>query len=576
MAPWWAAALMIVLSLPALRVGFVADDYYHRAILEGRGALSAVDEPLWDLFVFVPGDARAELLRDVGIVPWWGHPDLHLAFMRPLTSATHIIDNRLWPNDPVPQHVQSLLWFGAAVVLVGIVYRRVHGATAVAGLAVLLFAVEDAHAMSIGWIANRNAVVGLVFGLLALWAHIQWRRHGGPIRFAAALISFAVGLLAGEAVVGTAAYLVSWQLTMDEGRWPRRMMVLMPYVVLLAGWRVVYKVLGYGCAGSDLHIDPVVEPLTFAAALIERAPVMFAGLWSQLTTDVWATLNRPGQLVLCAFSVVVCAFVAALSVRLIRANRRARFWAIGAVLSLVPVAAAFPMNRLLLVSGIGAFGLLAMLADDVGILGGAAGDVRLWVRRSVKALLVLHIPLASVLLVASILFLSVFNTIFTAGARGAPRDPDLATQDLIFLNGHEFPSVYTYVIRLTDDDTPAPRRVAILGPMSTAVTVTREGENTLVLAAEDGWLRSPIDQLMRSTDAPVHVGERIRTVLFDAEIRQASSDGRPVVVSFEFRRPLDRPSFRWVAWRGGRLEEVTPPGVGGEIRLSSVPLVTLR
>jgi len=28
-APWLAAALMLVLSLPALRVGFVADDRYH-------------------------------------------------------------------------------------------------------------------------------------------------------------------------------------------------------------------------------------------------------------------------------------------------------------------------------------------------------------------------------------------------------------------------------------------------------------------------------------------------------------------------------------------------------------------
>jgi hypothetical protein len=274
--------------------------------------------------------------------------------------------------------------------------------------------------------------------------------------------------------------------------------------------------------------------------------------------------------------VAVCAVVVALLARLIRTTRAARFWALGTVLSLVPVAAAFPMNRLLLVAGIGAFGLLAMLTAEVGLLGGPARDARAWIRRSVKALLLLHVPLAAVLLVASIAFLSLFNTMFTAGARGAPRDPGLATRDLIFVNGHEFPSVYTYVIRLTDDTEPAPRRIAILGPMSSDVTVSRDGEATLVLEAEDGWLRSPIDRLMRRGDAPFHVGQRIPTALFDAEIRQVAADGRPLVVAFEFRRPLDSPSHRWVAWRNGRLEEVAPPAVGGETRLAAVPLVSLR
>jgi hypothetical protein len=575
-APWLAAALMLVLSLPALWVGFVADDHYHRAILDGRGAPAAMDDPLWDLFVFVPNDARAEILRDVGVVPWWGHPDLHLGFMRPVTSATHVADHIMWPDNPVPQHVQSMLWFAAAVVLVGAIYRRVHGATAIAGLAVLLFAVEDAHAMPIGWIANRNAVVALVFGLLTLWAHIGWRRDGGPARLAAALIFFAAGLAAGEAVVGTAAYLVSWQLTMEQGRWSKRLAVLAPYALLLVGWRLLYTTLGYGCAGSDLYIDPLADPPAFATALVERVPVMLGGLWSQLTIDAWAAVGRSGQLGLVAVSVAVCAFVAALLARMIRTTREARFWALGSVLSLVPVAAAFPMNRLLLAAGVGAFALLAMLTAEVGMLGGAVRDARTWIRRSVKLLLVLHIPLAALLLVGSIGFLSIFNTIFTAGARGAPRDPGLATQNLVFINGHDFPSVYTYIIRLTDETAPAPKRVAILGPMSTAVSVTRENELTLVIEAEDGWLRTPIDRLMRRADARFHAGQRVSTGLFDAEIRRISVDGRPEVVAFVFHRPLDDPSHRWVAWRDGRLEEVSPPAVGDETRLAAVHLTSLE
>ncbi|HSL16884.1 MAG TPA: hypothetical protein VLB51_03170 [Methylomirabilota bacterium] len=575
-APWLAAAVMLVLCLPALRVGWVADDYYHRAILHGKGAPAALDDPLRDLFVFVPDDARADTLRDVGVVPWWGDPDLSLGFLRPVTAATHILDHRLWPDHPALHHAQSMLWFAAAVVLVGLTYRRIHGLTATAGLAVLLFALEDAHAMPIGWIANRNATVALVFGLLALCAHIEWRRRGQPVWLGAALTSFAIGLLAGEAVVGLLAYLVSWQLTMDKGGWPRRLAALIPYATLLAGWRLAYDALGYGCTGSDLYIDPASEPLAFAGALVERVPVMLGGLWSQASVDLWAVLDRPGRVVFLGGSVVLCAALAVLLARLIRSAREARFWALGTVLSLVPVAAAFPMNRLLLVAGIGAFGLLSMLAAEVGLLEMPPRDRRPWVRRTARALLVLHLPVAALLLLGSILFLPVFNAMFTAGARWAPRDPELAAQNLIFVTGHEFPSVYTYLIRLTDDGAPVPRRIAILGPMSADVTVTREDEHTLVVDADDGWLRMSIDRLMRRADAHFVRSQRVPTALFEAEIRRVSADGRPMTVAFEFRQPLSSPSHRWVAWRNGRLEGFPLPATGEASRLAKVPLVSLE
>lgn len=575
-APWLAAAAMLVVCLPALRVGWVADDYFHRAILHGKGAFAAMDDPLRDLFVFVPDDARADILRDVGVVPWWGHPDLSLGFLRPVTAATHLLDHRLWPDHAALHHAQSLLWFAAAVVLVGFTYRRIQGPTAIAGLAVLLFALEDAHAMPIGWIANRNATVALVFGLLALCAHVEWRRRGQPVWLGAALASFAIGLLAGEVAVGLLAYLISWQLTMDESGWPERLAALIPYAALLVGWRFVYNALGYGCRGSDLYLDPAAEPLAFAGALVERLPVMLGGLWTQVSVDLWAVLDRSEQVVLVAVSVVLCAALTFLLAGLVRSTKEARFWALGSVLSLVPVAAAFPMNRLLLAPGIGAFALLSMLAAETGLLGVPPRDRRPWVRRTAKALLVLHLPVAALLLLGSILFLPVFNSMFTAGARWAPRDPELASQNLIFVNGHDFPSVYTYLIRLTDDGAPVPQRIAILGPMSSDVTVTREGERTLVLDADDGWLRMPIDRLMRRADACFVRGQRIQTALFEAEIRRVSEDGRPLTVAFRFRQPLSSSSHRWVAWRDGRLEGFPLPAIGETSRLPIVPPILLE
>ncbi len=574
-APWIAAAFMFLVCLPALSVGLVADDFYHRAILVGEGAEAGLEDPLMDLFRFVPPGAGADHLRDVGVVSWWADPDLKLGFLRPVTAATHLLDHLLWPNSPALQHAHSMIWFGAAVVLVGLTYRSVNGPTSVAGLAVLLFAIEDGHSMTIGWIANRNAAIALVFGLLALLAHIRWRRSTSPCWLFAALVAFTTALLAGEIAIGVLAYLAAWQLTMDHVRWSHRLGSLAPYAALMLGWRIAYDALGYGCTGSGLYIDPVLQPAAFAGALIERWPIMLGGIWLQVPVDLWAALARPGQLVLSGLGVAVCLFMAVLLTDLMRSKPEARFWAMGMTFALVPVAAAFPMSRLHLVAGIGAFGLVAMLVKDVGLLDVEARDPRPWTRRWAKILLVLHGPIALVLLVVGLLFLPVFNDLFTAGARLAPRDTALPHQSLIFVNGHDFPCSYTYIIRRIDGG-PAPRRVAILGPMTSAANVTREDDRTLVIVSEDGWLDHPIDRLMHGTDPPFQVGQRFRTADFEASIRSVTPDGRPTAVAFVFDDPLENRNYRWVHWRHGGLERWPLPSIGENAHLVEQSLLALN
>ena len=48
--------------------------------------------------------------------------------------------------------------------------------------------------MNIGWLANRNASIALVFGLLALLAHIRWRRDNAPGWLVGAVVAFTAAL----------------------------------------------------------------------------------------------------------------------------------------------------------------------------------------------------------------------------------------------------------------------------------------------------------------------------------------------------------------------------------------------
>ena len=85
----------------------------------------------------------------------------------------------------------------------------------IAGLATLIYAVDDAHGMLVGWIANRNGLVTAVLGVLALILFIRWRREGWrPGAFTAPFV-FAVALLAGESAIAVGAYLIAYVLFLE-------------------------------------------------------------------------------------------------------------------------------------------------------------------------------------------------------------------------------------------------------------------------------------------------------------------------------------------------------------------------
>ncbi len=71
-------------------------------------------------------------------------------------------------------HLHSLAWYLAVVALFGVLLRRFLPG-ALGALALLLFTVDDAHLLPVGWISNRNALISTAGGLLGLWMHLEWR-----------------------------------------------------------------------------------------------------------------------------------------------------------------------------------------------------------------------------------------------------------------------------------------------------------------------------------------------------------------------------------------------------------------
>ena len=120
--PWALALCGALLAAPALSLGLGGvgvDDVVQRARLQGVPipGLGATRNVYLELFSFCPDETTRAAMRDVGFLPWWTHPAARWAFLRPLSAATHVLDYRLWPDRIALQHVHSLLWYAAAILL---------------------------------------------------------------------------------------------------------------------------------------------------------------------------------------------------------------------------------------------------------------------------------------------------------------------------------------------------------------------------------------------------------------------------------------------------------------------------
>lgn len=541
----WILLLGLAIGLCSLPAGLVIDDHVLRMHLSGRWLFPEA-HPILSLFSFIPDDpAHRQQMIDLGVLQWWTHPELHISFLRPLSSLTHWVDHTLWPDTAWLAHLHNVLWWGLTILTVGGLLREIHGPRAVAALGLLLFVLEDAHAWPIWWISNRNALVALCLGALAAWGHVRWRRGGGGAALAWSLLALAGALLAGESGIATLAWLLAWQLTMEPGPLLRRALALLPAGLVIIAWKLGYGALGFGAHGSGLYIDPAADPLRFLGELGERAPLLALGQWTQTPVDVVA-LAPPAVIRGMQIAGILTLGALALWLRpLLKTRAEARFHALAFLFALLPACATFTMARLLTFAGVSAAALLAMQAEQVGLLS-SQGRAAWRTSLVTSGMLVLHGPVAGLMLVAQIILVPGALRWFTdQGVAQVTREAP--TELLVIVNGDSL--ITSYMLLQPGQESP-PERLALLAPAGAAVEVSRPDAATLEVTVEAGWLWARKDQLMRDAREPFVVGETIQLPDYQAEIRAVLPDGQPETVRFTFARPLADPGTHVVAFDG--------------------------
>jgi hypothetical protein len=546
---WLPLALALVsglLLLPALWAGFQLDDHFHRFRLLDLG------EPSIQLFVFYDGNPeRNRVMMELGILPWWTAEQLRHASFRYLSVLTMQLDFLLWAQHVWLMHLHSLVWLGACVAAAALFYRRILGATWVAGLAALLYAVDDAHAMPAAYLANRNALIATCLGVLSLLCFVRWRRDGWGRGAWLSTLLLALALCAGEFGLAAIAYLFAYAVCLERGTLLDRARSLVPSAGVLIVWAVARRVGGFGSEGSGFYVDPLADPLAFAWAFVERAPFLLMGQWTPVPAD-FGLVTGDAASGLYAFGVVVLTVVAVLLLPLVWRDSTARFFALGSVLSLLPIAAVGPQNRLLQFVGLGSMALLAQLTS--GLLTGkpelpGSRWFRIPVGTACALLLLLHVPLA------------------TLGGLGALDFHNRSSEAMV----RAIASVYTVAAVLTSkwaDGLPRPRRLRALSAGSSPLELTRVDSNTLDVRLEHGLLPDALSRYFRSADLPFAVGDRVELSVFSAEVLALNEAGGPDHVRYRFQQPLEHSAHRWLCWDDGVYVDCSPPAIGGSIAFS--------
>jgi hypothetical protein len=585
--------LGVALAVPALGTRFLSDDYVHIAMVEGWAP--AAEASALDLYRFIPAGADGtQRLLGAGLLPWWTAPDLRLSFWRPLSSALFLADHTLFGRAPLPYHLHSAIWYLGMLLAAAALFRRALLGAGCAVWALLVFVVDDAHAMPVAWIAARHGLVATVPVLLGLLAHQRWRTDGWRPGAWLGPVACAAGLAASETAVAAMSYLAAWELVERRPGWRR---ALLPFAALLSFYLVAHRLAGAGTHGSGGYLDPLGEPLTFLGELPLRLGVLSANLLLGVAAEI-PMLNPAARVPLALVGWGATALLVWWARRAARSgldprDARALLWlGAGAAGALVPGAASLMGERVLLPATFGAAGVVAILVQDLlRRCRERRGGLRVAAAAALALVLLVHVVAAPLLFVFKGRLFAAMAREGERRAKGIEVDPG-GSADVLVLQSDDFLAAFLPLVRAVALETPVPQlreaiaalrqhglplpvggvrswRVLSLAP--TAHQLTRLDDRTLVLATPEGtFFDGGWPALFRSMRRGMPAGTVVSMADMTVTVL-ADRAGRPTKIALRLPGSADHPARPLMVWRDGAFRRVPAPQVGETVSVPRAP-----
>jgi hypothetical protein len=547
-ASLWLAALSLVLCVPCLGAGLQADDLLFPWQLE-HGV------PPWSLFQMDPGSAAET--RATGYLAWWASPQLEARFLRPIASLSHALDFCIWPHATWWMHLQNVLIYAASVAVAARLYRGTLP-TAAAALASLLFAIDDSHALSAGWISGRNTLLALLFALLTLEAQLRFHRTGRLADDLLRGLPLTLALATAEAGVWAFALVFAHVVVYQPRGLREKLRALALPLVLASGWAALYVALHCGLRGSSFYRD-ARDPLT---ALLQGA--LDLPVWFQ---DAFGVGGLPFALLYPTTPVRVASVAASAGLFYLLApslhrSRACQFHALSFLCCLAPLIMTVPTSRVLLAPSFGAIGWIACAVTEARHeLGMRAAVTR-------RVLLTLHLGYAALMFFPALGATGIFahgsQELVRASAPG--RDVVLVQSPVELITDYAMLELGTNARAQV-----RPRSLHQLYAGTSRLEVERVGARTLDITSKHGWGHAPIERVFCTEGDLPRQGSEVRVASFVARVLEVNSERLPTRVRFTFEAALESPSFVWLNWERSHAVQWHPPAVGERTTLPALP-----
>ena len=253
-APEIVIVVGALFALRSIGIGFFADDDALIAFLAKRHPFS----PAWyDLYRFVPGnpaDTFTSIAR--GDLPWWTAPGLRLHLVRPLSSALFALDRALYGTSPLGYHLSSIAWWGALLLAVHLLFKRILP-PATATLALLLFAVTEAALHPYAWLSARHALVAAAPATFGLVSAVRAREDEWALGRWLAPLGMVVALAGSEMALGGLAFWVSYEAfgPARGGTWKERLSRAAVPIAIGLAYLALYAAADGGARASGGYVD---------------------------------------------------------------------------------------------------------------------------------------------------------------------------------------------------------------------------------------------------------------------------------------------------------------------------------
>lgn len=572
----WLLLLAAVLhSGTSIQGGLYADDYIQRAFYHGsqrlaeKGLLDG-SEPhslrsvlLNQFNFFDPASANYPALKEFGLLPWWTGDNAMLHFFRPLASLTHYLDYRLWPDSSRMMHLVSLLWYLLGLLAVYRLYRGVGVEKSIALLALLLVMLDQSVFQVVTWIASRSMLMVIAIGFFTVYAY--HRSINDKRWYIVALAGLLASLLSAEGAIGICAYLGAYLFTLDQRRWPRRILHILPFALLTLAWHGAYQQAGFGAYGVDFYLDPGREPLAFLQQASYRLPGNFFELASGV--DFFSGQVRP-DVRYGVFAVAGLVTLAALLWLLwpqLRRDRVQQFFLLAALFALVPGLTIALAPRVMILPFVGFAVLLA------GIMAATARGLYHGARQRLGLLVSGYSVVMHLLIAAGLALFMTGSSIRATLDSNAPRGhvelgvDDFAGRHLVIVNSLR-PFWLAFVGHQLDyNKQDLPQSLRVLSSAMYPLSLSRIDQQTLELSGEPAiqldrepltamddkpllhfiYLTQQLLGLVRAGRDEWQVGQQY--VFDDMTITVAAlHDNKPQRLRLVLQQPLA--DYRWVYW----------------------------